>query len=418
MSTSTSGEPDPRTPEAERSKERHAGWLELFYDLLFVVLVAQLAHPLLQHPQWQAVLRLLVLFLPAWWMWVGSTLYTNLTGEAEAERRLDVVAQMAILVVMAGAATQAAHGHPSLFAGAYAASRLEVVAFRVLARRRWPTGGANWPLIVSAVLWAASSFLDRPAAYLLWSVGLAVEIVPWLAGRPGGSSLRTRLVEGRVESGHLVERFGLFMIIVLGEGIAQIVAAITATDAAASAVITGLAAFAVVAMLWWLYFDFGSSAAEETLSARPEETFRLIRSVFMIGHFLPVVTLLALAAGLGGLVNSAAQDRPAGDALRLCCVALGAYLLNNAVTAVRMLGYPLGRVLPWLVPNLALLLVLALLADHLIPMVALFSVSVCLAMETLPTMRRRGTPGQTRAATGQRGSAPWAPRRWPTSLRR
>ncbi|MFJ9543840.1 low temperature requirement protein A [Streptomyces sp. NPDC101225] len=418
MATSTSKEPDPRTPQT-RSEERHAGWLELFYDLLFVVLVAQLAHPLLEHPQWQAVLRLLVLFLPAWWMWVGSTLYTNLTGEAEAERRLDVVAQMAILVVMAGAATQAAHGHPALFAGAYAASRLEVVAFRVLAGRRWPAGGANWQLIVSAALWAASIFLDPPAAYLLWALGLAVEIVPWLAGRPGGSSLRARLVEGRVESGHLVERFGLFMIIILGEGITQIVTAITANDVAASALITGLAAFAVVAVLWWLYFDFGSSAAEETLNARPEETFRLIRSVFMIGHFLPVVTLLALAAGLGGLVNSAAQDHPAGDALRLCCLALGVYLLNNAITAVRVLGYPLGRVLFWLLPNLALLLVLALLAYHLVPMAALFLISMGLALETLPAMRREGASGWSRPAATESGSRPGAPhRRRPGSRRR
>ncbi|MET9878502.1 low temperature requirement protein A [Actinacidiphila glaucinigra] len=365
------------------SEVRRAGWLELFYDLLFVVLVAQLAHPLLARPGWEAGLRLLPLFLPAWWMWVGSTLYTNLTGEAEAERRLDVLAQMAILMVMAGAATPAAHGHVALFAAGYAVSRLEVVAFRMLAGRRWPTGGSHGPLLVSAALWAASIAVETPVAYLLWLAGLAVEAVPWLAGRPGGSALRRRLVAGRVEFGHLVERFGLFMIIVLGEGIAQIVAAIAAADAATPAVVTGLAAFAVVAVVWWLYFDFGSAVAEETLGTRPEEAFRLVRSVFVIGHFVPVVALLALAAGLGGLVTAAAQHDHAGAALRLCCVALGVHLVHNAVTGVRTIGHSLRRVLVWLLPNLALLSGLALLSDHLVPAVPLCLIAAGLALEAL-----------------------------------
>jgi low temperature requirement protein LtrA len=387
------------------SETRHAGWLELFYDLLFVVLVAQLAHPLLARPGREAGLRLLALFLPAWWMWVGSTLYTNLTGEAGAERRLDVLAQMAILIVMAGAAAPAAHGHVALFAGGYAVSRLEVVAFRMPAGRRWPTGGSHGPLLVSAALWAASIAVEAPVACLLWLAGLAVEVLPWLAGRPGGSPLRRRLVEGRVESGHLVERFGLFVIIVLGEGIAQIVAAIAAADAGTPAVLTGLAAFAVVAVVWWLYFDFGSAVAEETLGTRPEEAFRLIRSVFVIGHFPPVVALLALAAGLGGLVTAAAQHHHAGDALRLCCVALGVHLLHNAVTAVRMMRHSVGRVLVWLLPDLALLSVLALLADRLVPVVPLCLIAAGLTLEALTT-----------AVVGRAARGPTAPEFTGTSL--
>jgi low temperature requirement protein LtrA len=69
----------------------------------------------------EAGVRLLVLFLPAWWVWVGSTIYTNLTAQVGAERRLDVLGQMAIVLVMAASAEQAAEGHPALFAGTCAA---------------------------------------------------------------------------------------------------------------------------------------------------------------------------------------------------------------------------------------------------------------------------------------------------------
>ncbi|MGW3248660.1 hypothetical protein [Streptomyces sp. NPDC001070] len=68
------------------SEVRHAGRPESFRDLLFVVLVAQPAHPLLARPGWEAGLRLPPLFLPAWSVRGGSTLHPNLAGEAEAER--------------------------------------------------------------------------------------------------------------------------------------------------------------------------------------------------------------------------------------------------------------------------------------------------------------------------------------------
>jgi low temperature requirement protein LtrA len=240
-------------PETEGGEARHAGWVELFYDLLFVVFVAQLAHPLVGHPSWAAAGVLLVLFLPAWWVWVGSTLYTNLTGEITAARRIDVLVQMAILLVMAASASQAVNGHPALFACAYAASRVDVVVFRLLVRGRWPVGGSNWPLLVSAALWIGSAFLPVPLAYLSWLAGLVVEIVPWVRGSPTGSQVQRRLVSGRIETTHLIERFGSFMIIVLGEAIAQIVAAISGAGAGPASVITGWAAFVLVAMLWWLY---------------------------------------------------------------------------------------------------------------------------------------------------------------------
>ncbi|HJP74347.1 MAG TPA: low temperature requirement protein A [Pseudonocardiaceae bacterium] len=316
--------------ETTSSDERHAGWAELFYDLLFVVFIAELAHPLTSHPSWSCGVTLLVLFLPAWWVWVGSTIYTNLTGEITAERRIDVLVQMAILIVLAASAIQAVNGHPALFACAYAASRLNVIGFRLLVRGKWPTGGANWPLLASAALWIASAFLPPPLTYLPWAIALSIEIVPWLRNHATNSQVQQRLISGQIQPTHLIERFGSFMIIVLGEAIAQIVAAIAGAGAGLAAVITGLAAFVLVAMLWWLYFDFGSAVAEKTLAARPAEAFRLTRSIFMIGHFPLVVSLVALAAGLGGMITASTRNQPDAPSLTLCAIALAIYLVNNA----------------------------------------------------------------------------------------
>jgi low temperature requirement protein LtrA len=379
---------------AENS-ERHAGWLELFYDLLFVVLIAQLAHSVVEDPGWQSGLRLLVLFLPAWWVWVGSTIYTNLTAEFGAERRVDVLGQMAIVLVMAASAAQAAEGHPALFAGAYAASRLAVLVFRIVAGRKWPAGGANWPLLVSAALWIGSIFLEPPLAYLPWLAGVAIEVYGVLRRRKGGSSVRQRLIEGRIALTHLVERFGAFMIIVFGEAIAQIVAAIAGAHGTPLAVITGLAAFSVVAMLWWLYFDYGSAVAEKTMSARRDESYRLTVQIFVVGHFLPVVTLVAFAAGLNGLVSAGAEGHDAGEILRLCAAALAVYLINNAVIGRTAMRYPIRRVLGWLMPNIVVLALLTVFADELPPAVALFLITLVLTAETLPRAKRTARASAT-----------------------
>ncbi|WP_049573957.1 low temperature requirement protein A [Streptomyces sp. SBT349] len=368
--------------------ERHAGWLELFYDLLFVALVAQLAHPLVEHPGWEAALRMLALFLPAWWVWIESTLYSNLTGEGGIERRIAWLAQMAALLVMAAAATPAAHGDPAMYAGAYAATRVVLLILRFVLRGKGPAGGSNWPLLISAALWAGSTMLQPPLTYLLWLAGLLVEITPWLGRSHGTSQVQRWLTDGRIEISHLVERFGLFVIIVLGEGIALIIASIAQANTAPAAVITGLAAFLALALLWWLYFDFGSAVAEKTMTSRPEEAFRLTRAIFIIGHFLPVAALTAFAAGLSGLVTAAAQGHNASASLRLCAAALATYLTNNAILGLTQIRYPITRVVAWLLPNLILLGALALLADHLPPAVALLLITAFLMLEMVLSAQR------------------------------
>jgi low temperature requirement protein LtrA len=219
---------------------------------------------------------------------------------------------MACLLVMAGASGDAAEGHPALFAGTYAVSRAGLLFVRFTFRRNGPRNGSNLATGGSLVLWAASIPLHPPWCYLLWAAGLALEI---------GAAVHRRT--GDIEITHLVERFGLFVIIVLGG--AQLVGGLVAAHSSPHAILVAVIAFAVLGSLWWLYFDFGSAVAEAALRARTEDAFPLARRIFVFGHFLPVAALVAVAAGLGALVNE-----PSAGTIRLVCAALGGYLLNNA----------------------------------------------------------------------------------------
>jgi low temperature requirement protein LtrA len=68
----------PRLRSGEQGeKERHATWLELFYDLVFVAAVAQHATGLGKDYTWLGMSRFFVLFVPVWWAWVGHTFYLS-----------------------------------------------------------------------------------------------------------------------------------------------------------------------------------------------------------------------------------------------------------------------------------------------------------------------------------------------------
>ena len=67
--------------DGEAGELRHATWMELFYDLVFVVAVAALSGRLHDDDSPAGILRFAALFVPVWWAWVGDTIYAARTRE-------------------------------------------------------------------------------------------------------------------------------------------------------------------------------------------------------------------------------------------------------------------------------------------------------------------------------------------------
>src|SRR5687767_8260882 len=74
--------------------ERHASWLELFFDLVFVLAVAQIARVLAEHSDLEGILKYLALFVPIWWSWVGFTFYADRFESEDAAYRILMFAGM------------------------------------------------------------------------------------------------------------------------------------------------------------------------------------------------------------------------------------------------------------------------------------------------------------------------------------
>ena len=62
----------------DRATDRRVTFLELFFDLVFVVVISQLAHRLAAHPSWSGVGWFVFLFYAVWSSWLNGTLYHDL----------------------------------------------------------------------------------------------------------------------------------------------------------------------------------------------------------------------------------------------------------------------------------------------------------------------------------------------------
>ena len=206
-----------RTTETEAA-ERHATWMELFYDLVFVVGVANLAQRLLGNPDLGGILAFVGLFVPLWWAWAGYTFYADRFDTDDLGQRLLAVCQMVAIAMMAVSISGGVADSSIAFALSYVAARAVFLAMNYRARRHIPAvhellTGYLRGHSVAAAIWLVSVFVPTPGRFILWGVGLAIDFATPFA---------MRKVQAKVplDVSHLPERFGLFTILVLGESIA------------------------------------------------------------------------------------------------------------------------------------------------------------------------------------------------------
>jgi low temperature requirement protein LtrA len=358
--------------EAARGERRHATWLELFFDLVFVALFSQLAAHLVDDLRLTAALGALGLFAPAWWAWVSYTASTNLFGEAGPGHRALILATMACLLVMIGGITKAFDGDPALYAGGFAASRAVLLVLAATWHARTPDAkppvGSYLCYSTSMVLFLVSIPVGEPVAYVLWGIALVVEVAVRFREQ---STAHHDPAMPPLDADLLVERFGLIVMVALGEGVAGVGAEIAGTGGSAGALYAAIAGFGILAALWWWYFDFATETIAAGYRRRPDRTFAIARDVHVLGHYVLVGAVVAAAAALRPIIEAdAASTAASRDAVLLVCAALAVVVLTLALIAVRLGGPPRRTALVAL-PALVLLVVLALARDAIPPAAAL-----------------------------------------------
>ena len=124
-----------RTLAVDEQDDRRATWLELFFDLVFVAAVGQLANGLAAHPTFPRFLGFVGLFVPVWWAWMGFTFYANRFDTDDLPYRLLTLGAMFVIAIVATTIPSVFAGFSTGFVLAYVAVRLILLALYERARR-------------------------------------------------------------------------------------------------------------------------------------------------------------------------------------------------------------------------------------------------------------------------------------------
>src|SRR5919199_4215978 len=321
---------------------QRASTLELFYDLVFVFAITQVSHLLLEHLTWPGAGQALIVLLAVWWSWNYTTWTTNELDTEIIPVRLLLLSLMLVSLLMAVPIPDAFGEHALLFAGSYVAIQVGRHSFLTFAAaepgtiERERAGRILTWFVAAGVLWIAGALVDGPVRTALWVAALTLDygaplVLFWVPGRP-----RLEGATWEVGTEHFAERFGLFIILALGESIVLTGATTSESDLTAATILAFVMAFLASAAIWWLYFTSVASVGEHYLAASDDRT-TLARDGYTFLHAVFAAGIIMTAVGDELVIAHPTEVLPPRE---VTAVAAGpaVYLLAHTLFGYRLTG--------------------------------------------------------------------------------
>jgi low temperature requirement protein LtrA len=291
------------TARSRTEEHRASTSLELFFDLCFVVAVAQaggrLVHAVANGDAGHGVIGYLMVFFAIWWAWMNFSWFASAYDTDDVPYRVTTLVQIVgVLILAAGVPRAFDNGDFRLTVIGYTVMRLALVT-QWLRAGGAETGAARTTafgyavgVTVCQVGWLALLLpLGAPPVWAFVLLAVAEMSVPLLAERSAATTWHP---------GHIAERYGLFTIIVLGESVSSATVAVqSAVDehrALADLLPIAAGGLLIVFAAWWIYF---AVPIEDHLTSN-REAF-----LWGYGHFAVFVTAAAVGAGLEIAVEQA-----------------------------------------------------------------------------------------------------------------
>src|ERR687884_811515 len=324
------------TTDLESYRERHVTWLENFYDLVVAIIVFQLSRDLDHDVSVYGFLSFVVLFIPVIWSWIGVTFYSTRFETDDLAHRLLMLLQIAAAAFMAVSVPDGLGKNSVWFALSYAVIRAILVIEYLRTRRHVPaarelTTRYSIGFSIAAGIWFVSAFLPPPIRFVLWMIGLVVDIgTPLLFARQLS-------VQFAPHTHHLPERFGSFTIIVLGISILGVVDGIAAHNWTAYSMLSAGLGLGIAFSLWWVYFD---TVDGSEIRALRENRQIGIYIIWLYIHFPLIIGFTAFGVSIEHVVlSNQALALPSSEkwllciSTFLCLLALGIIQMTSAMTS-------------------------------------------------------------------------------------
>ena len=287
---------------------------ELFFDLVFVFAFTQVATLLADDPTFAGIGRGVLVLGALWWAW---TAYAWLMNTVDPEDGFVGAALLVALIAMFVAALvvpSVFDDEGVLFGAAFLVVCAMHIALYALAGRGNPDllaavlRLAPWTLVGAALILVAG-FTDGARVWL-WLAALACTYVGAALSGSSGWQLHPT---------HLSERYGLVLIIALGEAFIAIGIGATGIGIGPGEVVAAVLGLLVAASFWLAYFDFFSIRGERILAElQGPERVALARDAYAYGHFPLIVGIVLFAFAMKNIVAHVGEELDSVVAFALC----------------------------------------------------------------------------------------------------
>ena len=285
-----------RSPEDSR-----VGFVELFFDLVFVFAITQLAHSLLHHLSAIGFLEMVLLLLAVWWVWIYTTWVTNWLDPQTTLVRIMLFAMMFGGIIFAVSIPDAFGSSGLTFALAYVGMQVGRTAFMC-----WVLRGIDavnhrnflriliWK-IIAALFWILGALEpSHDTRLVLWGGALAIEYLApaiyfWTPGLG-----RSTTADWDISGEHMAERCGLFIIIALGESLLVTGHSLSELALSPMTLFAFTTAFFSTVAMWWVYFNIGAERASHLIASH-EDPGHVARVAYTYSHILIVAGIVMVA---------------------------------------------------------------------------------------------------------------------------
>ena len=335
---------------------------ELFFDLVFALCVTQVSALLHAHHSWAGVGQALIVFVPLYWTWVGTSVQASTHDIDNPVDRLTIFAVGLCGLFMALSVTHAYGSRGLLLGCSYLAARL-VLAGRVASIGGQLVSPFGMGAVVTGPMMVIGGALHGDARTALWAVAACLDLAtPVLA--------RSRLLGVPVHPAHLPERFTLFLLLALGETIISVGTPLTAAVHLTAAELIAVAvSFVLIGGLWWVYFAYAADAMRHAVTTAAVRV-DIVRQVLSYAHLSLIAAIIAVAVGLTESVahpglrlgTGSGSLLVGGCALYLATFGYTRWRMFRLLSTTRLIVAAVSLLLLPAVPRLPALATLSLLA--------------------------------------------------------
>lgn len=316
-------------------REQRVTPLELFFDLVVVFAITQVTELMSEDLTWLGLGRGLLVLAAVWWLWTGYAWLTNALEPEEGVVRAGMFAAMAAMFVIALAVPDAFGTEGVLFGMGYLLVRLINVALYGVAAKRDPDLAQALvrllpPATIGPLIILAAGFLDGAWQTALWVIALAVIYGGALIGRGRGWN---------ISPAHFAERYGLIVIVALGESVIALGVGAAHESLTAGLVTAAILGMGVIVALWWAYFDVLAVIARQQVSQTTgRRRAALARDYYSYLHMPMIAGIVLFALGLKVTIEHLNEPLDAVPAVALCG-GLSLYFLTHVVQRVRLVSF-------------------------------------------------------------------------------